>query len=502
MTDNSIFIGASAAGKEVLYLPLANRHGLITGATGTGKTVTLQILAEGFSEMGVPVFAADVKGDLSGISQPGEPTDALLARAKEVGLDDYGFAGMPTVYWDLFGKRGHPIRTTISEMGPLLLSRLMGLTEAQEGALNIAFRIADEEGLLLLDLPDLRALLSDLAQRGKSITTDYGNVGATTIGAIQRRLVVLEEQGGEHFFGEPALDIHDLMRTTRDGRGCVNILAADQLMASPQLYATFLLWLLSEIFEDLPEVGDRDKPKLVFFFDEAHLLFNDAPPGLLQKIEQVVRLSRSKGVGVYFVTQNPLDVPDTVLAQLGNKLQHALRAFTPRDQKAVKAAATTFRQNPAFNTEQAITELAKGEALVSVLDLKGVPTMVERTTVRPPSSRMGPITDAERALAIKQSPIYGLYDTPVNRESAYEKLTAKTKARDDAAAAAAAEKEAAKDAAGQARLDRASGRDRETASERFVKNVAGSVGRQVGTMMVRNIGNALVRGILGSLTRR
>ena len=325
MTDNSILIGASATGKEVLYLPLANRHGLITGATGTGKTVTLQILAEGFSEMGVPVFAADVKGDLSGISQPGQPTDALLARAKEVGLDDYGFAGMPTVYWDLFGKQGHPIRTTISEMGPLLLSRLMGLTEAQEGALNIAFRIADEEGLLLLDLPDLRALLSDLAQRGKSITTDYGNVGATTIGAIQRRLVVLEEQGGEHFFGEPALDIHDLMRTTRDGRGCVNILAADQLMASPQLYATFLLWLLSEIFEDLPEVGDPDKPKLVFFFDEAHLLFNDAPPGLLQKIEQVVRLSRSKGVGVYFVTQNPLDVPDTVLAQLGNKLQHALR---------------------------------------------------------------------------------------------------------------------------------------------------------------------------------
>ncbi len=497
MSEETIFIGGSGK-REVLYLPLANRHGLVTGATGTGKTVTLQILAEGFSSMGVPVFAADVKGDLSGISQAGEPKDFLLKRANKIEFDDYGFDPFPVIFWDLFAKQGHPIRTTISEMGPLLLSRLMGLTEAQEGALNIAFRIADEEGLLLLDLKDLRSLLSDLADRGKEIASDYGNVNKRTIGAIQRRLIVLEEQGAENFFGEPALDIRDLMRTTRDGRGYINILAADQLMQSPQLYATFLLWLMSELFEELPEVGNPDRPKLVFFFDEAHLLFDDAPDGLLDKIEQVVRLIRSKGVGVYFVTQNPLDVPDTVLSQLGNRIQHALRAFTPRDQKAVKAAATTFRQNPAFDTEKVITELGVGEALVSVLDLKGIPTMVERTLIRPPSSRMGPVEEDERNKEMRNSPVYGEYDDAVDRESAYEILEKRAKERAEAEARARereerekAKRQAEKEAA---RKSRPSGRRTQSATERFIKNMASSVGRQ--------LGNALVRGILGSLTRK
>ncbi|NMD08986.1 MAG: DUF853 family protein, partial [Phyllobacteriaceae bacterium] len=329
MADNSIFLGKSDK-REELFLPLANRHGLVTGATGTGKTVTLQIMAEGFCAAGVPVFAADVKGDLSGICMKGEAKDFLIERAKKIGFDDYGFEEMPTIFWDLFGESGHPIRTTVSEMGPLMLSRLMGLTEAQEGALNIAFKIADEEGLAILDLKDLRALLKDLADRGKEITTDYGNINDQTIGAIQRRLVVIDEQGGDKFFGEPALDIKDLMRTTRDGRGYMNVLAADKLINSPQLYATFLLWLMSELFEEMPEVGDPEKPKMVFFFDEAHLLFADAPPGLLQKIEQTVKLIRSKGVGIYFVTQNPLDIPESVLAQMGNRVQHALRAYTPR----------------------------------------------------------------------------------------------------------------------------------------------------------------------------
>ncbi len=490
MADNTIFLG-KADKREDLFLPMANRHGLVTGATGTGKTVTLQIMAEGFCKAGVPVFAADVKGDLSGISQEGTPQDFLLERAKKVGFEDYGFAATPTIFWDLFGEQGHPIRTTISEMGPLLLSRLMGLTDAQEGALNIAFKIADEEGLALLDLKDLRALLSDLADRGKELRTDYGNLNAMTIGSIQRRLVVIEEQGGDKFFGEPALDIKDLMRTTRDGRGYMNILAADKLMSSPQLYATFLLWLLSELFEDLPEVGDPDKPKLVFFFDEAHLLFADAPAGLLQKIEQTVKLIRSKGVGVYFVTQNPLDVPESVLAQMGNRVQHALRAYTPREQKAVKTAADTFRANPKFKTDKAITELGKGEALVSVLDLKGVPTMVERTMIRPPESRMGPITPQERDKLIKSSPVYGQYDEAVDRESAYEKLAQRAGERAEAQEKAAAEKQAAREA-------RAAPRQRESATDRFVKNVAGSVGRQVGSMVVRS----LVRGILGGFSRR
>jgi DNA helicase HerA-like ATPase len=494
MADNSIFLGKSDK-REELFLAMANRHGLVTGATGTGKTVSLQIMAEGFTAAGVPVFAADVKGDLSGISMKGEPKDFLLERAKKIGFDDYGFDAVPTVFWDLFGEQGHPIRTTITEMGPLMLSRLMGLSDAQEGALNIAFRIADEEGLALLDLKDLRALLKDLGDRGKEITTEYGNINDQTIGAIQRRLVVIDEQGGDKFFGEPALDIKDLMRTTRDGRGYMNVLAADKLINSPMLYATFLLWLLSELFEDLPEVGDPEKPKLVFFFDEAHLLFADAPPGLLQKIEQTVKLIRSKGVGVYFVTQNPLDVPESVLAQMGNRVQHALRAYTPREQKAVATAASTFRPNPKFKTETAITELGKGEALVSVLDPKGVPTIVERTLIRPPSSRLGPITPDERSDCIRKSPVYGQYDKADDRESAYEKLQELAGKR---AAATAQEREAK----AETKATRAAPRERETATDRFVKNVASSVGRQLGTSVARSIGNALVRGILGGLTRR
>jgi uncharacterized protein len=498
MADSSIFLGKSDK-REELFLALANRHGLVTGATGTGKTVTLQIMAEGFCAAGVPVFAADVKGDLAGISMKGEPKDFLLERAKKIGFDDYGFEETPTIFWDLFGEQGHPIRTTVTEMGPLMLSRLMGLTEAQEGALNIAFKIADEEGLAILDLKDLRSLLRDLADRGKEITTDYGNINDTTIGAIQRRLIVIDEQGGDKFFGEPALDIKDLMRTTRDGRGFMNVLAADKLINSPMLYATFLLWLLSELFEDLPEVGDPEKPKLVFFFDEAHLLFADAPPGLLQKIEQTVKLIRSKGVGVYFVTQNPLDVPEGVLAQMGNRVQHALRAYTPREQKAVQTAASTFRPNPKFKTEKVITELGKGEALVSVLDPKGVPTIVERTFIRPPSSRMGPITPAEREKLIKASPVYGQYEETVDRESAYEKLSGKAKQR---AAAKEQDVQAQEDAKTAKREASISRREPQSATDRFVKGVAGSVGRQIGTSVARSIGNALVRGLLGGLTRR
>jgi len=504
MTDGTVFLGQSEK-REELFLKLANRHGLITGATGTGKTVTLQILAEGFSAAGVPVFAADIKGDLSGISREGEPKDFLLKRAKTIGFDDYGFEAFPTIFWDLFGKQGHPIRTTITEMGPLLISRLMGLSDAQEGALNIAFRIADEEGLLLLDLKDLRAMLSELANRGSELTSDYGNVNRRTIGAIQRRLIVLEEQGGENFFGEPALDIKDLMRTTPDGRGFINILAADELMQSPQLYATFLLWLMSELFEEMPEIGNPDKPKLVFFFDEAHLLFNEAPKSLLTKVEQVVRLIRSKGVGVYFVTQNPLDVPDTVLAQLGNRVQHALRAFTPRDQKAVKAAATTFRQNPKFDTEEVITQLGVGEALISTLDLKGVPSMVERTLIRPPSSQMGPVMPAERTQSVKNSPVYGLYDEAIDRDSAFEKLRVKAEkiAEQQQAAAEAEEKAKAEKAATGKTPSQSTGRSRRTdsATDRFVKNMASTVGRQIGNMLVRN-GGSIVRGILGGLLKR
>ncbi len=423
----SVYIGRSVK-PEFIYLRLANRHGLITGATGTGKTVTLQDLAEGFSNAGVPVFCADVKGDLSGIAMKGEPKKAFEKRAEEIGYK-LDYEAFPAVFWDLFQEQGVPIRSTITELGPLLLSRLMDLSEAQEGVLNIAFRIADDEGLPLLSLADLRDLLANLGERGAEIKTSYGNVSKASIGAIQRSLLVLEQQGAENFFGEPALNVEDLMRTDGDGRGYVNILAADKLMQSPRLYGTFLLFLLSELFEELPEVGDPDKPKLVFFFDEAHLLFDDAPKALLDKVEQVVRLIRSKGVGVYFVTQNPLDVPDTVSSQLGNRVQHALRAYTPREQKAVKAAASTFRPNPDFDTEEAITQLGVGEALVSTLDEKGQPTMVERTLVRPPRSRVGPVTPKERADIIAGSPMMEKYEKTVDRRSASEILAERMEER-------------------------------------------------------------------------
>ena len=431
--DGKIFVGKSAK-PEYLTLKLANRHGLVSGATGTGKTVTLQVLAEGLSNAGVSVFAADIKGDLSGVSAAGEAKDAFVQRAKDMGFA-YEPDRFPVVFWDLFGDQGHPIRATISEMGPLLLSRLLDLNDVQEGVLNIAFRIADEQGLLLLDLKDLRAVLSLVADHAAELTTQYGNVSKNTVGTIQRQLLVLENQGGTKFFGEPALQLSDFMRTDRDGRGTINILAADKLMENPKLYATFLLWLLSELFEQMPEVGDPDKPKLVFFFDEAHLLFTDAPKALIERIELVVRLVRSKGVGVYFVTQNPLDIPDTVLAQLGNRVQHALRAYTPRDQKAVKATAETMRQKPGLDIETAITELAVGEALVSLLDAKGRPSVTERVFVLPPGSQLGPITPAQRAALIQGSVVAGAYEKTVDRDSAYEKLKGRVASAQDQAPA-------------------------------------------------------------------
>src|SRR6266567_1493613 len=433
--DGTIFVGRSHK-PEVLTLALANRHGLVTGATGTGKTVTLQVLAEGLSNAGVSVFAADIKGDLSGIAEQGEAKEAFVSRAKSLGID-YQVDQFPVVFWDLFGEQGHPIRATISEMGPLLLSRLMDLNEVQEGVLNICFRVADEQGLLILDLKDLRAMLGYLAEHAAELTIQYGNVSKATVGTIQRQLLVLENQGGEKFFSEPALTLKDFIRTDRDGRGYINILAADKLMENPRLYATFLLWLLSELFQELPEVGDLPKPKLCFFFDEAHLLFSDTPKALLDKIEQVVRLVRSKGVGVYFVTQNPLDVPETVLGQLGNRVQHALRAFTPRDQKAVKAAAETMRANPKLDTEKAIQDLGVGEALISFLDEKGRPAMVERAFVLPPASRIGPITADERKATIAASPLAGVYEKVVDRESAYERLKGRAAAAAPGAATSA-----------------------------------------------------------------
>ncbi len=423
MTDtaDSLYLGLGAEPSSLL-LKYANRHGLVTGATGTGKTVTLQVLAQGFSEAGVPVFCADVKGDLAGISQPGGGNSKVEERALQLGLAPLAYAGAPTAFWDLFGQKGHPVRTTVSEMGPLLLGRLMRLSDVQEGVLAIALKLADEEGLGLLDLKDLRALLVFVGEEAKRLTLEYGNVSASSVGAIQRALLQIEAEGGEEFFGEPALQLADLLRVTPEGKGVVNVLAADRLMQSPRAYGTFLLWLLSELFEELPEVGDPDKPRLVFFFDEAHLLFDDAPPALTEKIEQVVKLIRSKGVGVWFVTQNPLDVPEGVLAQLGNRVQHALRAYTPREQKAVRAAAETFRPNPAFATEEVITQLGVGEALVSTLGPKGVPSMVDRVLIRPPASRIGVVSDAERAAIIAASPLKGRYETPLDRDSAYEIL--------------------------------------------------------------------------------
>jgi DNA helicase HerA-like ATPase len=452
LPKDSVYIGQSVK-PEFIWLRLANRHGLITGATGTGKTVTLQGLAEGFSDAGVPVFCADVKGDLSGIAEKGEPKGWIEARAKEIGYA-VDYEAYPVIFWDLFGEQGLPIRTTVSEMGPLLLSRLMDLSDAQEGVLNIAFKIAGDENLLLLNLKDLQALLEDLASRADTLTTKYGNVTKASVGAIQRSLLVLEQQGGEYIFGEPVLNIDDLMLKDR-GRGYISVLASDKLMQSPRLYATFLLFLLSELFEKLPEVGDPDKPKLVVFFDGAHLLFRDAPKALLEKVEQVVRLIRSKGVGVYFVTQNPLDIPDTVSRQLGNRVQHALRAFSPLEQKAVKAAATTFRANPAFDTEKAIMELGIGEALVSTLDGKGQPTIVERTLVKPPNARVGPITGDERAAIIKASKrvMDTDYADVVDRNSAYEILQKRMAKQADAEAAASEEKAAAKKSGGGSRSD-------------------------------------------------
>ncbi|MEM7546589.1 MAG: helicase HerA-like domain-containing protein [Pseudomonadota bacterium] len=438
MTKIFIGGGAEAYGEaQSLLLKYGNRHGLIAGATGTGKTVTLQILAESFSAAGVPVFMSDVKGDLSGLCQAGSPDhklhDAFMKRAETICFDDYGYDAFPVVFWDMFGEKGHPVRATITEMGPLLLSRLLDLTEAQEGILNIVFRLADEEGLLLIDLKDLQSMLVHVGQRASELSLRYGNISTASVGAIQRRLLVLENQGGADFFGEPALQLSDMISVGSDGRGRINVLAADKLMASPRLYATFLLWLLSELFEQLPEVGDPDRPKFVFFFDEAHLLFDGAPKALVDKVEQVARLIRSKGVGIYFVTQNPADVPEDILGQLGNRVQHALRAYTPRDRKALRAAAETFRPNPAFDTEAAIMEVGTGEALVSTLQDKGVPGVVQRTLIRPPSSRLGPADADARKLAIDGSPLAGLYEAAIDRESAYEILT---KAAEDAAKAA------------------------------------------------------------------
>lgn len=530
-TDKQIFIGKGDH-EAWLTLALGNRHGLVTGATGTGKTVSLQVMAEGFARAGVPVFAADIKGDLSGIAEVGEGKDFILQRAKEMGLmfqpDQFS-----TIFWDVFGEQGHPVRATVSEMGPLLLARLLDLNDVQEGVLNVAFRVADENGLTLLDMKDLRSLLDAIVPKTakkdefdplaeiRASASSFGNVSKATVGTIQRQLLVLENQGGDKFFGEPALELKDFIRTDRDGRGMVNILVADKLMASPRLYATFLLWLLSELFEELPEVGDLPKPKLVFFFDEAHLLFNDAPKALMDKIEQVVRLIRSKGVGVYFVTQNPIDVPDRVLAQLGNRVQHALRAFTPRDQKAVAAAAETFRANPKLDTAKAITELGKGEALVSFLEGNGTPAIVERVMIRPPVARIGPITPEERKAIINASPVKGKYDTAVDSDSAYEMLQRRISGN----AASPAEAGTAGQAGGGGFLGSLGGiigsifgtntsRGRLTTGQviarsvtrsvtnKVVGGIVANVGKQIGGSLGSSIGREIVRGTLGGIMKR
>ena len=481
MSDNTtILLGGGDDGAVELRLRMANRHGLIAGATGTGKTVTLQVLAENFSRAGVPVFMADVKGDLSGLSKPGASNDKIEKRLKQIKLKDWDARPVPAVFWDLYGENGHPIRTTISDMGPLLLSNLLELNDTQEGVLYACFKIADDQGLLLLDLKDLRALLSHVADNAKDFQKDYGNLSSTSVAAIQRSLLVLEQQGAENFFGEPALKLDDLMQVDFNGNGVVSILDATKLLPKPRLYATFLLWLLAELFEQLPELGDADKPKLVFFFDEAHLLFDNAPKALVEKIEQVVRLIRSKGVGVYFISQSPLDIPEDVLGQLGHRVQHALRAFTPKDQKAVKAAAQTFRARKGFDVEAAITELGTGEALASVLDDKGSPTPVARILVRPPESRIGPLTDAERKEHLKRSPVKDRYDKAVDRESAYELL----KARGEEAATAAEEQKAAEKPVKR-------GREPESIASAMAKSAARAIGSQ--------IGRQIVRGVLGSL---
>ena len=534
-TASEIYIGLGGGGaadgpRQSLVLKRANRHGLIAGATGTGKTVTLQGLAEGFSAVGVPVFVADVKGDLAGMAMAGSPTakthEIFAARAVEIGDTDWAYRDNPVIFWDLFGEQGHPIRTTISEMGPLLLARLMGLNEVQEGVLAIAFRVADDEGLLLLDLADLQAMLVWVAENARHLSARYGNVSRASVGAIQRQLLQLEGQGGDRFFGEPALDIMDLIRTDADGRGYVSILAADRLMASPKLYATFLLWLLSELFERLPEVGDPEKPVLVFFFDEAHLLFDDANPALESMIEQVVRLIRSKGVGVYFVTQNPIDIPEKVAGQLGNRVQHALRAFTPRDQRAVRAAAETFRPNDRpdhpIDVVSAISELRVGEALVSLLQADGSPSPVERTLIRAPGTRAGPITDRERAIILGASPVADTYDDAIDRHSAEEMLAAKVEQAEAAAAEAKAQALADKEAAAAAKADararataerdrlraeaaeqRAAAREaaRPSMTERMVQSAARSAASSIGRQVGGRAGGTLLRGLLGGLFR-
>ena len=504
METAQVFIGKGGGGPQELLLGKANRHGLIAGATGTGKTVTLQGLAEGFSRHGVPVFMADVKGDLAGMAMAGSPMSPihpkLQERAQEIGLTDYAYADNPVVFWDLFGQQGHPIRTTVSEMGPLLLARLMGLNETQEGVLSIAFRVADEQGLMLLNLDDLQSMLLFCGEQAAELTTRYGNVTRATVGTIQRQLLQLESQGGDAFFGEPALSISDFMQADENGRGIVNILAADRLMQSPKLYATFLLWLLSELFEELPEVGDPEKPKLVFFFDEAHLLFDEAPKALLEKIEHVVRLIRSKGVGVFFITQNPVDIPENVAGQLGNRVQHALRSFTPKDERAIRAAADTFRINPEVDVATAITELKTGEALVSVLDEKGAPTPVERTLVRPPCSGIGPLTAQERAIIRSISPIGTKYDNVVDRESAHEILTARAQAAANAAAEAQAQADAAKAAAAQAKEQARLERERR-ANPSFTEQVTRQLGKSVQRSIINRVGGAIVRGIFGNLFR-
>ncbi|NRA98250.1 MAG: DUF853 family protein [Rhodobacteraceae bacterium] len=509
--DGHVFVGGGGEGygtPQGLRLDNANRHGLIAGATGTGKTVTLQILAEGFSAAGVPVFLSDVKGDLSGLASPGRSDfklhEAFQSRAATIGFDDYTYAGFPVTFWDIFGAQGHPIRTTVSEMGPLLLARLMELTEVQEGVLNIAFRMSDEQGLPLLDLKDLQSLLVWVGENRKDIALRYGNVSTASIGAIQRALLVLETQGANQFFGEPALELTDILRTDTDGRGRISILSSDKLMQAPRLYATTLLWLLSELFEELPEVGDPDKPKLVMFFDEAHLLFDDAPKALLDKVEQVARLIRSKGVGVYFVTQNPDDIPEDILGQLGNRVQHALRAFTARDKIALKRAAETYRPNPRFDTEATIREVGNGEAVTSFLDRKGAPGIVEQTLIRPPSSQLGPLDGTVRKEALATSPVAGKYDTVKDRESAYEilarraddaaKEAEKAEAEEDAAELAAREYKTARRYSG-ARVGRSSSKRRssspdtlgEAMSQALIKELSGTTGRR------------MVRGLLGGL---
>jgi len=478
LQDGKIFLGKSVK-PEYLHLNLANRHGLITGATGTGKTVTLQVLAEGFSDAGVPVFAADIKGDLSGIAVAGESKDFIVKRLEDVGLLEFTPKSYPTVMWDVFGEQGHPIRATVTDLGPLLLARLLELNDVQEGVLNIMFRVAQDENMAMLDLKDLRSMARHVSERSKELSSKYGNVASASVGAIQRRLLVLEEQGANQFFGEPGVDIADFMRTTYDGRGVVNLLAADKLFQNPRLYATFLLWLLTKLWQELPEVGDQPKPKLVFFFDEAHLLFDEAPKALLERVEQVARLIRSKGVGIYFITQNPLDVPDSVSSQLGNRVQHALRAYTPKEQRAVRAAAETFRQNPDIDAEKAILELTVGEALVSTLEDKGAPSIVQRTLIRPPNGRIGPLSATERQDAISRSPVQGKYEQALDRESAYELL--QSRAKDLAAKQAAAEEDAKKKKGSWAHVI-------------FGRGPRG--GRSLGEQVTRDIGRSLMRRVL------